>query len=412
MHEITTSTIAALSPSEYNKACPQDIRHWIEESVRRMLAGMNLDNGTAFYSEMLCRNGETSMAKDRIKRRVNIRGEQRWITGATEQEYADNLMKAMGEYTQAKSAEKHLFQPYAIDWFEVFSKPTISTTCKNTYERQLRLYILPAFDGMCIEDITAADVQRMFNNMDNHGKKLATASKTKCKNVLNMIFQHAVEEGIIPRNPLASKSIKIKGKPSLRTEPYSVEQMRYIVSHLADIIKPKDRLFTALMALHPLRLEEALGLRWQDIDLDENLIHIRCTVVHPDRNQGVFQELTKTEASRRTIRMLPQLKAFMIPGAPNEFVIGGKRMQSYQLVRDMCRRIRTDIQFPESITPRRFRTTVLTDIYDTTKDIKQTQAAAGHTTASMTLKHYVKGREQSSDTATPIANVYGLGQVM
>ena len=83
-------------------------------------------------------------------------------------------------------------------------------------------------------------------------------------------------------------------------------------------------------------------------------------------------------------------------------------MQSYQNVQDMCERIQKDIEFDEAITPRRFRTTVLTDIYDKTKDIKQTQAAAGHTTAAMTLKHYVKGRDVNSDTATPIANTYGL----
>ena len=66
------------------------------------------------------------------------------------------------------------------------------------------------------------------------------------------------------------------------------------------------------------------------------------------------------------------------------------------------------IGFNENITPRRFRTTVLTDLYDMTKDIKQAQAAAGHTTAAMTLKHYVKGRSEHRNTAAPIASAYGL----
>ena len=38
----------------------------------------------------------------------------------------------------------------------------------------------------------------------------------------------------------------------------------------------------------------------------------------------------------------------------------------------------------------------------------QAQAAAGHTTAAMTLKHYVKGRQERSNTALPIATAYGL----
>lgn len=71
-------------------------------------------------------------------------------------------------------------------------------------------------------------------------------------------------------------------------------------------------------------------------------------------------------------------------------------------------RIKKDTGFSEDVVPRRFRTTVLTDIYDETKDIKQTQAAAGHTTADMTLKHYVKGRQENSNTAVPVASRYGL----
>ena len=66
------------------------------------------------------------------------------------------------------------------------------------------------------------------------------------------------------------------------------------------------------------------------------------------------------------------------------------------------------IDFDSEILPGRFRTTVLTDLYDATKDIEQAQAAAGHTTAAMTLKHYGKGRQERSNTALPIAVAYGL----
>ena len=39
---------------------------------------------------------------------------------------------------------------------------------------------------------------------------------------------------------------------------------------------------------------------------------------------------------------------------------------------------------------------------------RKAQAAAGHTTAAMTLKHYVKGRNSTSNTAIPVASLYGL----
>lgn len=352
------------------------------------------------------------MAKERIKRRVLINGQIRWVTGSSEQEYADNLIRILAPEALETPGEKHLFEDYAKNWYEVFSKPNVSKTTAITYDRQLHLYIYPVLQGKYLEDITVADIQKVFNAMDSEEKKLTTASKAKTKMVLNMIFQQAVEENIIGRNPLTSKTLRIKGNPSQTTKPYTVEQMRYIVSQLPSIRNYKDRMFLSLLALHPLRLEEVLGLRWRDIDLEKDLIHISSTVTHPDRNQGLFREMTKTDSSRRTIALVPQLKAFMVPGAADEFLVGDDKIQSYQLVKDMCKRIRNDIGFEESITPRRFRTTVLTDIYDATKDIKQTQAAAGHTTAAMTLKHYVKGREEKADTASAIAKVYGLPSAM
>lgn len=72
-------------------------------------------------------------------------------------------------------------------------------------------------------------------------------------------------------------------------------------------------------------------------------------------------------------------------GKKHAFIIGGDKPLSYQQIRRMRGRIKKDTGFNDDIVPRRFRTTVLTDLYDQTKDIKQTQAAAGHTTADMTL---------------------------
>ena len=45
------------------------------------------------------------------------------------------------------------------------------------------------------------------------------------------------------------------------------------------------------------------------------------------------------------------------------------------------------------------------------EDIKPTdmqESSAGHTTAAMTLKHYVHGRSEEKNTALPVANLYGL----
>lgn len=240
-------------------------------------------------------------------------------------------------------------------------------------------------------------------------KNDSTETKKKVRTVLNMILELAVEEDIIRKNPVKSKSVKVKGKPSQETPPYSVEQMQYLLNHVNDIKKPMDRMYIVIHALHPLRPEEVFGLKWGNIDLTANEIHVQNTVTHPDRNQPLYKEMeTKTDASRRTLKMVEWAKQYLVPGKPDEFVLGGLKPLSYQQIKKMRERIKKDIAFEEAITPCRFRTTVLTDIYAETKDINLTKSSAGHTTATMTLKYYAKGRETSDRAAAATASAYGL----
>ena len=65
----------------------------------------------------------------------------------------------------------------------------------------------------------------------------------------------------------------------------------------------------ALLALHSLRRSEILGLTWEKIDLDKNLIHIEGSAVIGDGNKLVYKETNKTKKSRRTVPiMIPALK--------------------------------------------------------------------------------------------------------
>ena len=42
----------------------------------------------------------------------------------------------------------------------------------------------------------------------------------------------------------------------------------------------------ALLYCTGMRIEEVLGLRWEDIDTERGCIHIRRAVVHPGRNMS------------------------------------------------------------------------------------------------------------------------------
>ena len=358
---------------------------------------MHLENYTRGLDCMPFQQGVEGMAT-KINRTIMISGVKRWIHANTEQEYADKLMKLLN--CKPPETGKHPSSEYAWNWFEVYSKPNVETVTATTYKRQLTRYLLPTFEGMAVEDITTDEVQRLFNSMGT-----AKATKGKVKIVLNQILEAAKDDKLIDDNPLKSKRLRITGAASKATQPYSVEQMRYLIQHIPDIKNPVDRAYMAMQALHPMRLEEVLGLQWADIDTESGAIHIRRAVTHPTRNQPEVK-CPKTESSIRTIGLSPLAAQYLSRGKDIDFLFGDGSPLSYTQVRRMCGRIKKDTGFSESITPIRFRTTVLTDIYNQTKDIKLTQAAAGHTTASMTLKYYVKGREDIATATVAVGTVY------
>ena len=335
----------------------------------------------------------------KINRTVMIDGERRWIHANTEQEYADKLL-SLTQAEQKRETAKHEFKPYALNWYTLYSKPNIATVTAETYKRQLDKYLIPAFEGTYIEDITTDSAQALFNEM-----KGAKATKDKCRVVLNMILESALDDKIIDKNPLKSRRFKVTGAESENTKVYSAEQMRYLVGKLDRILDPTDRNYLALQALHPLRLEEVLGLQWGDIDFERREIHIQRVATHPKRNQPEIKE-PKTKASTRTIGLTEAAAKHLTRGEDGAFIIGGEKPYSYQQVKRMCDRIQRDTGFSEKITPIRFRTTVLTDIYDQTRDAKAAQKAAGHTTTAMTMKYYIKGRTSAAETARAIDQAY------
>ncbi len=334
----------------------------------------------------------------KINRKVLINGKLKNIRANTEQEYADKLIKL---YETNSKNNKHLFGEYAREWFELFCKPNIESATIQTYERQLNKYILPSLGEKYIEDITVGDVQQLFN-----GIKTSKASKDKVKTVLNQVFESAIDDNYLARNPFNSRRLRISGRESEPTKEYSVKQMGHIVNHLDDIKQERDRMYIALQALHPMRLEEVLGLKWEDIDFENKMIHIHRAATHPKRNKAEVKE-PKTKSSIRYIALSSIASKYLKPPKnKSEYILGKNAPLTYTEVRRMCKRIASDIGFDENITPIRFRTTVLTDIYSQTKDIKLVQRTAGHTTSAMTLQYYVKERSDINEAATVVERLY------
>ena len=117
---------------------------------------------------------------------------------------------------------------------------------------------------------------------------------------MRMIMDMAVEDGFIPLNPVKSQKVHLTNSVKTEREPLTREEMRNILRKIPQVEKVEDRCFIAIQALHAMRPCEVLGLKWQDIDLNKQVIHIQRNVVHPTRNLPVVGD-TKTKLSKRVL---------------------------------------------------------------------------------------------------------------
>lgn len=363
----------------------------------------HLDNRTSRFSRLESED-EMPLNKKKIRREVTVNGSKVWLTADTEQEYANKLLRLSGH--QQEPSARHNFREYADRWFYGVSQPNVAEVTAATYRRQLNYHIYPVLGNMDLEDVDTFAIQKIFNNLKPDTKQ---DTKNKIRNVLNQIFNLAMEEDLIRKNPMKSTSLRTKGLAATVTEPYSVRDMRYFAAHLNDLQNATDRGWLALSVCLPLRPEEVLGLQWRDVDEENLVIHIRNTVSHPDRNRPVFRTYTKTASSIRDLAV-PQWLIDQLPerGRDLDFVVGGEHALSYTQLRCVRTRIARQIGYDGVITPRRFRTTVATDISDATHDLKLVQKMLGHATPQMTLKHYDKGRATTVDGVQAITNCYGF----
>lgn len=112
-----------------------------------------------------------------------------------------------------------IFSDYAAKWLEIVKKPYIKETTYNAYVTLFNTDLLPTFGKYSINQIKQIDLQVFINR---YTEKELYRTAQKLYQLLNALFEYAVSDEIINRNPM--KLIKIPvyeqehGVPLTRTE--------------------------------------------------------------------------------------------------------------------------------------------------------------------------------------------------
>ncbi|MGP3753474.1 tyrosine-type recombinase/integrase [Streptomyces sp. IBSNAI001] len=181
------------------------------------------------------------------------------------------------------------FKEYALQWVD---ERDLSATTDELYRRLLRLHLLPTFEGLDLDEITAPRVRTWrTERLSSTG---AATTVAKAYRLLKAIMGTAVDDELIRRNPCR---IRGAGKESSAERQIATVGQ---VDALADALGPRWRLMVYLGAYGPMRPEEQAELRRKDVDLDEMTIRVRMAAPELTTGRRAPGD-TKSDAGKRVV---------------------------------------------------------------------------------------------------------------
>lgn len=219
---------------------------------------------------------------------------------------------------------KVLFEDWAIKCLELYKKPYVkANSYSGTYLSPVKLHLIPYFGKMPVDAILPAKVQQYINEA---AKKYSPETVKKDFAVLSFIMQAAVDNGLCKSSPV-TKTIRLpKYKTVTKKEAFS--QLEY------------DTTF-AFAAQHPLGLDimflletgvsrsELLGLRWEDLDLENGTVTISQGLVsfYDDEQEQwtTSADGLKNKYRHRTIPIVNADLLERLKAKPREIIPAGRK---------------------------------------------------------------------------------------
>lgn len=201
-------------------------------------------------------------------------------------------------------ADKVTLDSWFDTWLNVYKKNSIKPTSYRNYVNMYKNAIKDVLGNKQLDMIRPLHIQKLYTELLSE-KNISTKYLRDINSLLYNIFKIAIHNNLVVRNPCEGVSLPKIIQSEMRV--LSIEEQQIFLDYLSDerwrFYKP---LFIVLLGTG-MRIGEALGLRWTDIDLENREIHINHTLVYlKDEESGKYNfslQTPKTKSSRRTVPM-------------------------------------------------------------------------------------------------------------
>lgn len=298
-------------------------------------------------------------------------------------------------------------------WLDIHKFNVIRESTRNTYQIIYNKHIKPELGEYKIQDISHIKIKRLINDLHNKGYGYTT--KHRVKIVLSDMFNKALIDDLIVKNP--AKGIPIEKDTEKNIRVLSIDEQNEFFNTCKNTFY--DNFFIVLISTG-LRIGEITSLTESDLDFNKKTIKITKTLLYQkiedsgDNKKTFHLHEPKTNSSRREIPMNKHCEEALLRQLNQKKVVERKSPKKVndefkdlifttkfntpinaQIVIDSIKNIVNEINLKkdpleeiEYFSSHCFRHTFATRCFEAGIQAKTVQAYLGHASLKMTMDLY------------------------
>lgn len=184
-------------------------------------------------------------------------------------------------------------------WLGLVAKASVRLTTFHRYEQNLRLYILPELGTKRLANLEADDLDRLYSRLGEDVERGGLALAARTVHQVHMVLHNALAAGVKKRQ-LRYNVADGATPPRLEKAEVRVLTPSEACMLLEKVVGNRLEGIVTLAVTTGMRLGELVGLRWEDVDLGDRVLHVKRQIRRV-RGEGLTESPPKSRASRRPI---------------------------------------------------------------------------------------------------------------
>ena len=183
---------------------------------------------------------------------------------------------ALGAFSiESPNSQRFPFRSYYQHWLKTYAQSALKPSTQAFYTTAYKVHLLPALEDTDIREITHKQLKDFV-----YAKLSSGLSRNSVKGYLaplSEMFNHAMEDGHVERNPCQHLLRYTRRQQAERHEKIDYLTREEVANLMETCAAHFSQHYALILLLvrTGLRIGEAIALQWQDLHFDERYIQVR-----------------------------------------------------------------------------------------------------------------------------------------